>query len=129
MKKRKNLKDVAELMSLYLNKFGIKEKMEPEKFAKLFWQGVQDKVSQGKRIILPMNLGYIQGLEHLYDGKDKEHLSKFGNLDYSVIWMKHPMFKYHSIATHDAVNGKIKEAKRKGVKILDNYVEGDFFII
>jgi len=129
MRERKTMKDLADGISFYLEKFEVKQKMNPEKFAELFWQGIQDKVIEGKRMILPLNLGYIQGLEHLYDGKDKEHLTKFGNVDFSVIWMKHPMFKYHRIATHDAMNNAIKSARLKGVKILDNYVEGDFFII
>lgn len=121
--------DLLSMMNFYIEKFGLPVKMDASEFITQYFTGIEEKVLSGVRLPLPMNLGYIQGLEHLYAGDEKAHLNKFGNLDYSVIWMKHPMFRYHSIKTDDALNDRLKQAKMSGAKIMDDYVEGDYYIV
>jgi hypothetical protein len=124
-----DLTTVAELMDMYLDKWGITKMGDTKAFVEQYFEGVEQKVLRGTRLPLPLNLGYIQGLEHLYPGNNVEHLRNFGNLDYSVIWMKNPLFCYHSIKTKPELKDKIRAEKLKGVKYLDDYVEGDYYVI
>lgn len=124
-----DLSTVAEFMDMYLDKWGITKKGDTKEFARQYFEGVDKKVLAGTRLPLPLNLGYIQGLEHLYAEKDVQHLRNFGNLDYSVIWMKNPFFLYHKIKAKPELKEKILQAKKNGVKFLDNYYPGDYYIL
>lgn len=118
---------VAYIMAKYLKGWGVKTGKE-EAFIAAFVKGMADMALSGERVILPHNLGYIQGLEHLYEGKDKNHLMKFGNLDYSICWIKHPLFFHHKIIVDKALNEQAKVKKKEGVKYLNDYVDGDFYV-
>jgi hypothetical protein len=73
-------------------------------------------------------LGYMQVLEHAYSRKDKEHLMQYGNVDFSVVWIKHPMFVHHIIKPDKELNTLAKKNKKEGVVFLDNYVDGDTYV-
>lgn len=89
---------------------------------------LEEVVSSGRRLELPHNLGNVQVLEHQYEGEDVAHLSQFGNLDYSVIFRRHPMHKRMRVFISDTINAKARAAKKAGKIFLNDYMAGDALI-
>lgn len=115
------------IMEKYLSKWELTGDKAKE-FAEKYWQKMIDKTMSGEvRMILPHNLGYMQVLEHQYTGKDRDHLRKFGNRDYSLIWKRHPLFVHHRIKSSKKLNEEIRQKKLSGTKYLTEYVDGDTY--
>lgn len=126
-KHEKSFDDVIELSEKYLKKWGVKSKQK--EFCEKYWEALISKaVDEGVRIVFPHNLGNMQVLEHQYEGRDKEHLMKFGDLDYSLVWIKHPLFTFTNFAISKKIEERIKQNRLKGVKYLTDYVDGDFYV-
>lgn len=125
----KTEKDLAVIMAKYLAKWD-KRSDNAEAFAKLYIQKVQEKAASGQvRLPLPHNLGYVQVLEHVYEGLDKKVKIKYLGVDFSMVWVKHPMYKYHTIKTKPEVTRMLRKKRDAGVKFLKEYVDGDTFVI
>lgn len=123
----KNHEHIAMLMEKYLDEWGIEKKMGVE-FIEAYMKRVKEKALSGEvRLPLPMMLGYLQVLEHAYEGEEIEHLRKFGNVDYSFIWVKHPLFAFHRMEVDEKVNEEAREKKLQGIKYLKEYVDGNTY--
>lgn len=123
----KNHEHLAEIMSIYLESWDVKSGGERE-FIEKYMEEVREKVLAGAvRLPLPNLLGYLQVLEHAYEGKSIEHLRKFGNVDYSVLWIKDPRFVFHKMKADKTTNKEARERKISGVKYLNDYVDGNTY--
>lgn len=119
---------IAFIMQKHLGKWEMKSDKAKE-FAEKYWQLMMEKVTGGEvRMILPHNLGYMQVLEHQYTGKDVKHLKDFGNVDYSLIWMRHPMFIHHRMKVSKKLNEEVKQKKLNGTRFLNEFVDGDTYV-
>lgn len=119
---------IAERMIVHLENMGVESSANKKAFVEDYFRMMGEVALEPVRVLLPLNLGYIQSLQHDYSGKDKEHLKTFGRMDYSVIWMKHPMFRFHKITTDKNLDEAAREKKLKGGKFLKDYFRGDYFI-
>jgi hypothetical protein len=125
----KRLDAVAFIMKKYLSKWDVPQKVSEEEFALHYFNLMLEKVKSGEvRLVLPHNLGYMQVLEHQYTGRNVEHLKKFGNVDYSLIWVRHPMFVHHRIKAGKKLNEEIRQRKLDGARYLTDYVDGDTYV-
>lgn len=124
----KGFEMIAFIMEKHLSKWGMKSDKAKE-FAEKYWQNMIDSATSGEvRLVLPHNLGYMQVLEHQYIGKDKDHLLKFGNVDYSLVWIRHQMFIHHRIKSSKKLSEEVKAKKIAGAKYLKDYVDGDTYV-
>jgi hypothetical protein len=129
---------LKELCNFYLDKFGVERKIDMAVIEKKFFDKVMDKVCEGERMPLPLNLGYIQGLEYKRNPQNlcyaqiqqrvADALKTFGAYNYKVIWAKHPMYRYHTMAPKFVSGRKLKAAKLNGAVIPNTCVHGDFFL-
>lgn len=134
IKRVKEMDTVAFIMGKYLNKFEVAGGKEQE-FCEKFWSKLIDKaINEPVRVILPHNLGYLQVLEHQYETvsipreQQRRHLEKFGNVDYSLVWIKHPMFCHHRLKTSKRTKEIVLQNKLKGMNYLSEYVDGDAYV-
>ncbi len=126
---KRGIAEIAEQMDLYLKKYKLKSTTDNKAFIADYFRLLFDKAIQtGNRIPLPLNLGYIQGLEHLYEGRDIEHIKTFGNLDYSLVWIKHPLWRNYIVETSLEISERLRARRKEGLRYLTEYVDGDSFV-
>lgn len=131
LKLKRNTTTIAEIMKAYIEWFGVRDNGRQKEFCEKYWEKVLSlAIDKGERVVLPHNLGYIQVLKHrLQNVKDHvEHIKKFGYVDYSLVWIKHPLFVHHQFFQTTEIHNRIKENVLKGVSYLSDYVDGDFYV-
>lgn len=122
--------DILHLMGKHLERWGVKDS-KTEAFLSLYMDLVVDKVTEGEvRLPLPQNLGYLQVLQHQLEIKTgkRAHLEKYGNSDFNLLWIKHPMFRYHEMKFNKEARAMVLAKRLGGAKYLKEYVDGDFYV-
>lgn len=122
---------VVEIMTRYLQKFGISSVGKELRFIELMISKLIDEaINKGGRVPLPHNLGYIQVLAHALSntGHSVEHIKKYGAVDYSLLWIKHPLFFYHTFTFDKKWNDEVKRRVSEGMVYLREYVDGDSYV-
>lgn len=105
-------------------------KTKSKQFAEKYFESMIEKTLSGEeRVVLPHNLGYLQVLEHKCAIHEKEFGEKNNGLDWSLIWVRHPMFVHHRIKMGKELREKVREKKKQGIKYLTDYVDGDTYVI
>ena len=128
IKRTKKLEDIVPIMEKYLEKYGL-DSSKGGAYAEKYWnEMINVAISDSVRVILPHNLGYMQVLEHAYNGTNRNHKVEFGFVDYSLVWIKHPMFIHHRINQSKEMHARILDKKRSGVNYLKEYVDGDTYV-
>lgn len=125
----RNTKTIAEIMKVYTSKFGLKERDLESKFFEAYWERMMNRaIDDGKRVVLPHNLGYMQVLEYAYTGNNVKHIKQYGMVNYGFFWFKHPMFLYHTFTFSKSIRKRIFDKVNKGMNYLKEYVDGDFYV-
>lgn len=135
-KSEKDFGLIAEIMNRYLSKWKVNQRVSTKEFAEKYFDKLVTKaIDNGERVIFPHNLGYMQVLEHRYEpipqislAKRKAHMLEFGDVDYSLVWVRHPMFIHHKIKIGNVLNDRVKANKRSGMKFLNEYTDGDTYV-
>ena len=95
---KKDFSLVAEIMERYLDKWNVPRGKSTKEFAEKYFESMIEKTLSGEeRVVLPHNLGYLQVLEHKCAIHEKDFGEKNNGLDWSLIWVRHPMFVHHRI--------------------------------
>lgn len=129
----RNMGTISEIMGVYLDYFGIQPSGRQVVFFEKMWSRLLDKaIDEAQRVVLPHNLGYIQVLAYALGNSIKgdrmEHIKKFGFVDYGLVWIKHPMYIYHTFVFDSEIDRRIKENVLKGKVYLTDYVDGDTYV-
>ena len=123
--------ELITLMKAYLAKSGCSMHGKEAAFAeKVMGRIIDAAISTGERMPFIHNLGYLQVLEHEVAQPEKniEHVKKFGNKDFSLVWVKHPMFIYHNFAIDKELQDKVKQKALDGKLYLKELVSGDAYV-
>lgn len=127
----RNTDTISQIMKRYLDLWGLKPNDKQKKFCEAYWSKLIDRaIDEAIRIPLPHNLGYLQVLEHQLEKHNSsiEHYRKFGGVDYSIIWVRHPLFVHHKFTFDKSLRKRIHDNVLKGVKYLTEYVDGDTYV-